>query len=124
MDLAMSKHTPTEIHLNQRTRILTVSFGDEKFEMSCEYLRVFSPSAEVQGHGPGQEVLQINKENVNISSIQQMGNYAIKPVFDDGHDTGIYSWDTLYSLGKYQQENWEHYLSRLAEAGHERKLDS
>ncbi len=120
----MSKYTPTEIHLNQRTRILTVSFGDEKFEMSCEYLRVFSPSAEVQGHGPGQEVLQVNKENVNIGSIQQMGNYAIKPVFDDGHDTGIYSWDTLYQLGKYQEENWEHYLSRLAEAGYERKLDS
>lgn len=120
----MSEHTPTEIHLNQRTRILTVTFGKEVFEMSCEYLRVFSPSAEVQGHGPGQEVLQLNKESVNISSIQAMGNYAIKPVFDDGHDSGIYSWDTLYQLGKYQKENWENYLSRLAEAGHQRTPDS
>lgn len=120
----MSKHTPTEIRLNQRTRTLTVSFGEETFEMSCEYLRVFSPSAEVQGHGPGQEVLQVNKENVNISALQPMGNYAVKPVFDDGHDTGIYSWDTLYQLGKCQQQNWASYLSRLAEAGYKRKLDS
>ncbi len=92
--------------------------------MSCEYLRVHSPSAEVQGHGPGQEVLQLNMENVNIDDIEAVGNYAIKPKFDDGHDTGIYSWDTLYILGKNQQENWARYLDKLKQAGHQRKLDA
>ena len=121
----MSQHTPTEINLNQRTRILTVSFDDgASFDLSCEYLRVHSPSAEVQGHGPGQEVLQIGKESVNIEAIEPVGNYAIKPRFDDGHDTGIFSWDTLYILGKNQQENWEAYMARLKAAGHERKMDA
>ncbi|MCY3767847.1 MAG: DUF971 domain-containing protein [Gammaproteobacteria bacterium] len=120
----MSAHIPTEINLNRRTRMLTVSFGDETFEMSCEYLRVHSPSAEVQGHGPGQDVLQVGKEDVNIDNIEPVGNYAIKPVFDDGHDSGIFSWDTLYRLGKYQDENWQRYLSRLDEAGEPRKLDA
>ncbi len=120
----MSEHTPTEINLNRRTRMLTVSFGDETFEMSCEYLRVHSPSAEVQGHGPGQDVLQVGKEDVNIDNIEPVGNYAIKPVFDDGHDTGIFSWDTLYRLGKSQDENWQRYLNRLNEAGKPRKLDA
>jgi DUF971 family protein len=121
----MSQHTPTEINLNQKTRMLTVTFDDgERFEMSCEYLRVHSPSAEVQGHGPGQEVLQLNKENVNIETIESVGNYAIKPKFDDGHDTGIFSWDTLYVLGKNQDENWTRYIDRLQAAGHERKLNA
>ena len=120
----MSRHVPTEINLNRRTRILTISFGDERFDLTCEYLRVHSPSAEVQGHGPGQDVLQVGKENVNITAIEPMGNYAIKPVFDDGHDSGIFSWDTLYALGKNQQENWNRYLARLEEAGHKRELDS
>ena len=120
----MSKRVPTEINLNRRTRILSVSFGEERFEMSCEYLRVYSPSAEVKGHGPGQEVLQVGKEGVNIDSIEAVGNYAIKPIFDDGHDSGIYSWDTLYELGKYQEEYWEAYLRRLEEAGHQRKFDA
>ena len=120
----MSEHTPTEINLNRRTRMLTVSFGDETFAMSCEYLRVHSPSAEVQGHGPGQDVLQVGKEDVNIDNIEPVGNYAIKPVFDDGHDTGIFSWDTLYRLGKCQDENWQRYLNRLNEAGKPRKLDA
>ena len=121
----MSKYTPTEINLNRRTRTLTVSFDDgSAFDMSCEYLRVHSPSAEVQGHGPGQEVLQIGKEMVNIDAIEPMGNYAIKPSFDDGHNTGIFSWETLYVLGKNQNENWQRYLDRLKEAGHERKLDA
>lgn len=92
--------------------------------MSCEYLRVHSPSAEVQGHGPGQEVLQVGKENVNINSIEPVGNYAIKPVFDDGHDSGIFSWDTLYVLGVNQQENWKRYLENLEEAGIERNLNA
>ena len=121
----MNKPTPTEINLNRKTRSLTVTFDDgESFEMSCEYLRVHSPSAEVQGHGPGQEVLQLNKENVNIDSIEAVGNYAIKPAFDDGHDTGIYSWETLYVLGKNQDQNWANYLEKLKQAGHQRKMDS
>lgn len=121
----MSQHTPTEINLNRKTRILAVSFANgERFEMSCEYLRVHSPSAEVQGHGPGQGVLQVGKERVNIDRIEPVGNYAIKPVFDDGHDTGIYSWDTLYTLGVHQAENWRNYLDQLKQAGHSRRLDS
>ncbi|WP_424947361.1 gamma-butyrobetaine hydroxylase-like domain-containing protein [Candidatus Spongiihabitans sp.] len=120
----MSKHVPTEINLNRRARILTVTFDDESFDLSCEYLRVHSPSAEVKGHGPGQEVLQIGKERVNIDAIEPIGNYAIKPVFDDGHNTGIFSWETLYQLGKHQAENWAIYMQRLDEAGHSRKLDA
>ena len=117
----MSQNTPTEINLNRKTRTLTVFAGGESFEMSCEYLRVHSPSAEVQGHGPGQGVLQVGKERVNIDQ-EPIGNYAIKPVFDDGH-TGIYSWDTLYTLGRNQAENWS-YLAQLKDAGHQRKMDS
>ena len=120
----MSQKTPTEINLNHRTKILTVAFGDEVFDMSCEYLRVYSPSAEVKGHRPGQEVLQVGKENVNIDAIEPVGNYAVKPRFDDGHDSGIYSWDTLYELGKNQSQNWQNYLDRLEAAGNTRKLDA
>ena len=121
----MSHPVPTEINLDRKTRMLTVSFDDgARFEMSCEYLRVHSPSAEVQGHGPGQETLQVGKENVNIDAIEPMGNYAIKPVFDDAHYSGIFSWDTLYQLGKNQAENWQRYLDRLEEAGHKRKMDA
>ncbi len=121
----MSQHTPTEINLNRKTQTLTVSFaGGESFAMSCEYLRVHSPSAEVQGHGPGQGVLQVGKERVNIERIEPVGNYAIKPVFDDGHDTGIYSWDTLYTLGRNQAENWRNYLDQLKQTGHQRRMDS
>lgn len=120
----MSRKVPTEISLNRRTRMLTVAFADETFEMSCEYLRVHSPSAEVQGHGAGQAVLQLGKENVNIDAIEPVGNYAIKPRFDDGHASGIFSWDTLYQLGKNQEQNWQDYLARLECAGHARKLDA
>ena len=121
----MSNRIPTEINLNRRTRTLTVTFDDgQAFDLSCEYLRVHSPSAEVQGHGPGQEVLQLGKENVNIDAIEPVGNYAIKPKFDDGHDSGIFSWETLYILGVNQDVNWSRYLDRLAEAGHQRKLDA
>ncbi len=120
----MSAHRPIEIKLNQKTRAITVSFeGGEVFEMSCEYLRVHSPSAEVRGHGPGQGVLQVGKEAVNIERLEAVGNYAVKPVFDDGHDSGIYSWDTLYALGKNQTENWRHYLAQLRQAGHARSVD-
>ncbi len=120
----MSKYNPTEITLNRRSRMLRVAFDDgASFEMSCEYLRVHSPSAEVQGHGPGQEKLQTGKESVNIDTIEPVGNYAIKPRFDDGHATGIFSWDTLYALGKHQAQNWQRYLDRLKAAGYERALD-
>ncbi len=118
----MAKVTPTEIQLHQKSRILEIAFDDgERFELSCEYLRVYSPSAEVMGHGPGQEVLQIGKEDVNITAIEPVGNYAIKLVFDDNHASGLYSWEHLYNLGKNQQQKWKDYLDRLEAAGHKRK---
>jgi len=113
---------PTNILLHQKSRILEITFEDgAQFHLPCEYLRVHSPSAEVQGHGPGQEVLQIGKENVNIKNIDPVGNYAILPHFDDDHNTGIYSWQYLYSLGKNQESLWKSYLERLEAAGHQRK---
>jgi DUF971 family protein len=118
----MNKHIPTEITLHKSQRMLEIAFDDgQRFELPCEYLRVFSPSAEVQGHGPGQEVLQVGKEDVNIERIEQVGTYAIQPSFDDGHESGIYSWDTLYDLGVNYEKNWQNYLERLKAAGHERK---
>lgn len=112
---------PTEINLHQRSHVLEITFEDgAKFNYTCEYLRCFSPSAEVQGHGPGEEVLQVGKEGVNIEKIEPVGNYAIALHFDDGHNTGIYSWETLYDLGKNMEENWANYLKRLEEAGHTR----
>lgn len=112
---------PTEINLHQASHVLEIAFDDgEKFELSTEYLRINSPSAEVQGHGPGQEVLQIGKQDVNITKIDQVGNYAIQLFFDDNHDTGIYSWDTLYNLGKDKEENWKSYLEQMKAAGHQR----
>jgi DUF971 family protein len=102
--------------------MLEISFDDGKtFNLSCEYLRVYSPSAEVRGHGPGQEVLQVGKEDVNITNIEPVGNYAIKLEFDDGHNTGLYSWDTLYQLGADHVVLWQDYLDRLEKAGHKRK---
>ena len=118
----MSKHIPTEITLHKSKRTLEIAFEDgQRFELPCEYLRVYSPSAEVQGHGPGQEVLQVGKEEVNIEKIEQVGTYAIQPSFDDGHNSGIYAWDTLYDLGVNYEQNWQNYLDRLKAAGHERK---
>lgn len=112
---------PTEINLHQASHILEISFEDgSRFELPTEYLRVYSPSAEVQGHGPGQEVLQIGKQDVNITNIEPVGHYAIQLYFDDNHDTGIYSWDTLYDLGKNYETKWQQYLDRLKEAGHQR----
>ena len=92
-----------------------------KFELSCEYLRVHSPSAEVKGHGPGQGVLQTGKEDVNIREIEPVGNYAVKLCFDDGHDTGIYSWDYLYELGANRDKNWAEYLDALKQANYQRR---
>lgn len=113
---------PTDIKLHQKSRMLEISFDDEQhFELPCEYLRVYSPSAEVRGHGPGQEVLQVGKENVNVDAIEPVGTYAVVFRFDDGHDTGIYSWDTLYDLGINKTRYWKDYLKRLSDAGHQRE---
>lgn len=112
----------TEISLHQKSRYLELKFEDgAHFSLPYEYLRVHSPSAEVQGHGHGQGVLQLGKEDVTITQVDPVGNYAIQPHFDDGHDTGIYSWDTLYDLGKNQESYWQDYLQKLADAGHTRK---
>ena len=118
----MATSTPTEIRLHQKSRLLEISFEDgSHFELPCEYLRVYSPSAEVRGHGPGQEVLQIGKEDVTITAIRPVGSYAICPSFSDGHDTGIYTWEMLYNLGTHQKELWGEYLRRLREAGQARE---
>lgn len=120
----MIKHNPTEIQLHQKSRVLEVAFDNGKrFKLSCEYLRVYSPSAEVAGHGPGQEVLQIGKEDVSINAIEPVGNYAVQLVFDDNHDTGIYSWNYLYELGEHREEKWQQYLQRLEKAGYKRNAD-
>ncbi len=116
---------PTEINLHKLSRILEISFEDgSSFKLPIEYLRVYSPSAEVQGHGPGQEVLQIGKQDVNIDSIEPVGHYAVKFAFDDNHDSGIYSWGYLHELGVSYAERWQDYLDRLEAEGHGRKSDS
>jgi DUF971 family protein len=109
---------PTEIKLRKQSRVLEVAFSDgQRFELSFEYLRVYSPSAEVRGHGPGQETLQIGKHAVGIRSIDPVGNYAVRLNFDDGHDSGLYTWDYLYELGMTHAEKWQHYLARLEQLG-------
>ena len=113
---------PTEIKLHQKSRVLEVAFSDGRsFSLPYEYLRVFSPSAEVRGHGPGQEVLQTGKRNVDIVCVDPVGSYAIQPTFSDGHATGIFAWDYLYSLGTDQERMWADYLKRLAAAGASRE---
>ena len=112
---------PTEIKLHQKSRVLELHFDDGyECNLTCEYLRVFSPSAEVQGHGPGQEVLQLGKETVGIEDMTPQGNYAIKLHFDDGHDTGLFTWEYLYALGQHYETNWARYLEKLEAAGHQR----
>ncbi len=112
---------PTALTVHQSSRVLEVGFDDGlTFKIPFEMLRVYSPSAEVQGHGPGQEVLQTGKRDVDIVSMEAVGHYAVQPTFSDGHDTGIFSWDYLYRLGSQQDELWERYLSRLQEAGVDR----
>lgn len=109
---------PTGITLHQKSRVLEIAFADGKsFRLPYEFLRVYSPSAEVKGHGPGQEVLQTGKREIGIRSIEPVGSYAVQPVFSDGHSTGIYSWDYLYELGENQGKLWADYLARLAAAG-------
>ncbi len=113
---------PTDLTLNQKSRELEISWPDGKTHvMSCEYLRVHSPSAEVRGHGPGQETLQVGKGNVNITAIEPVGRYAVKLVFDDGHDSGLYDWNLLYDLGENQDQYWAEYLEKLARRGYEHK---
>jgi DUF971 family protein len=120
--LSKSVPQPTEIKLHQKSRILEISFADGKtFRLPCEFLRVYSPSAEVRGHGPGQEVLQTGKKDVEITRIEPVGHYAVQLHFSDGHDTGIYSWDLLYEYGLKQEEMWRHYLERLEQAGASRE---
>jgi len=112
---------PTALTVHQASRVLEVAFSDgASFRIPFELLRVYSPSAEVQGHGPGQEVLQTGKRNVLVEDLQPVGHYAVQPRFSDGHETGIYSWDYLYRLGAEQAELWRRYEQRLQEAGVDR----
>lgn len=109
---------PTRIVLHEVSRVLELEYSDGRtFRLPCEFLRVYSPSAEVRGHGPGQETLQTGKADVAIQAIEQVGHYAIQPLFSDGHSSGIYSWDYLYWLGDQQAPLWQDYLRRLDEAG-------
>ena len=118
-----SIHTPqpTDITVHQQSRVLEVGFSDgRQFRIPFELMRVYSPSAEVQGHGPGQEVLQTGKRDVELVALEPVGNYAVQPTFSDGHESGIYSWDYLYFLGSQQDELWRRYEERLGEAGVDR----
>jgi len=119
-----SQQRPIGIKLHRLSRELELEYADgEQYSLSCEYLRVYSPSAEVGGHGPGQEVLQTGKMNVGISAIKPVGNYALQLVFDDGHDTGLFSWPYLHQLCTQQTQRWQDYLDRLAAAGASRDPD-
>lgn len=110
--------SPSGITVHRQSKKLEISFDDgHVFELPFEFLRVYSPSAEVRGHGPGQEVLQVGKRDVEIVEIEPVGNYAIRPRFSDGHDSGLYSWDYLYILGLRQEEMWQEYLDKLGAAG-------
>jgi DUF971 family protein len=120
--VASATPAPTEIKLHQKSRVLEIAFSDgARFELSYEFLRVYSPSAEVRGHGPGQEVLQAGKKDVDILSLEPVGSYAVQPHFSDGHATGIYSWDYLYELGVNREAMWKSYLERLEVAGARRE---
>jgi DUF971 family protein len=113
---------PTEIVLHQASRVLEITFADGSvYRLPCEFLRVHSPSAEVRGHGPGQEVLQVGKQSVNITAIEPVGAYGVRLVFTDGHDTGLYSWDYLHHLSINQAQLWQDYLTRLEKAGASRE---
>ena len=113
-----AERVPTEIKLHQRSRAMEVTFSDGRvFRLPYEFLRVYSPSAEVRGHGPGQEVLQTGKQAVEITALEPVGSYAVQPAFSDGHSTGIFSWDYLYHLGQNQEKMWQEYLAKLKAAG-------
>ena len=120
--MASNTPPPTEIKLRQKSRLMELAFPDgSRFELSYELLRVYSPSAEVRGHGPGQEVLQAGKREVEITALEPSGSYAVQPTFSDGHSTGIYSWDYLYWLGENRETLWREYLERLEGAGASRE---
>ncbi|MEI6868463.1 MAG: DUF971 domain-containing protein [Methylophilaceae bacterium] len=121
MTTSNAKIYPLEIKLHQASKLLEIKFNNQtECMLSCEFLRVYSPSAEVKGHGPGQETLQIHKENVTIENIEPVGQYAIKLIFSDGHNTGIYTWDYLYELAATYDVLWEEYLKKLSMAGIQR----
>ena len=120
--LDKSTPAPTEIKLHQKSRVLEIAFEDGKrYTLPFEFLRVYSPSAEVRGHGPGQEVLQVGKKHVEITDIEPVGSYAVQLTFSDGHDSGLYSWHYFYNLGANQEAMWAHYLQRLQDAGASRE---
>jgi DUF971 family protein len=117
-----AERVPSAITLHQKSRVLEVAFTDGRsFRLPYEYLRVYSPSAEVRGHGPGQEVLQTGKRDIEIRALEPVGSYAVQPQFSDGHGTGIYSWDYLYELGENQEKLWADYLAKLEQAGAKRE---
>jgi DUF971 family protein len=111
---------PNEITLHKQSQSLELVYEDKHYLLPAEYLRVYSPSAEVQGHGPGQQVLQTHKENVAITQVEPVGHYALKIYFDDGHDSGLFTWDYLYQLSTEQDHHWQDYLNRLEKAGYQR----
>jgi DUF971 family protein len=118
----VTERVPTGITLHQKSHVLEIAFSDGRsFRLPFEYLRVYSPSAEVRGHGPGQEVLQVGKRAVEIRALEPVGSYAVQPQFSDGHSTGIFSWDYLYELGENQEKYWSQYLEKLAAAGASRE---
>lgn len=116
-------HTPTLIKLHRRSQQLELHFGQDIFRLPAEYLRVFSPSAEVRGHGAEQAQLQHGKAQVAITGLERQGHYALRLIFSDGHNSGIYTWDYLYALGRHQEQNWQDYLARLNQAGQSRYPD-
>jgi len=119
--MAQSSPSPLSLTLHQESRVLEVAFSDGRsFRLPFELMRVYSPSAEVQGHGSGQEVLQTGKREVGINDVEMVGQYAVRPTFSDGHESGIFSWSYLYELGSQQQAYWDRYLARLEEAGIDR----
>lgn len=119
--LSTETPTPVAMTVHGRSRVLEIEFADGKqFRIPFELMRIYSPSAEVQGHGPGQEVLQTGKRNVELADLKPVGNYGVQPTFSDGHDTGIFSWDYLYFLGSQQEQLWADYERRLGEAGVDR----
>ena len=116
---------PSEIKLHQKSRRLELIYeGGEAYSLDFEYLRVYTPSAEARGHGPGQETLQTGKRNVEIERIEPVGTYALRLVFSDGHDSGLYSWDMLYNLGKHHAELWQEYLTQIDTQGLSRDIDT
>ncbi len=118
----MENPYPTDIKLHQKSRVMEVAFSDgQRFELSFEMLRVYSPSAEVRGHGDGQEVLQVGMREIDIAALEQVGNYAVQPTFSDGHSTGIFSWEYLYWLGSERDKLWNDYLARMQAAGASRE---